>query len=240
MTIESSPPPTPDAAPPRLTMAAFWRDFGDEVLSLDRGLPWTFAQMMLRPGFLVRRYVLVRDPRVVRPLRYFLIGFALLAVSAQISGAAAAALGGFERGFTAEAGPGTVGAAIIAVLGQVQWLLLGIGMPAMAAALLRVHRAQQPNFAEMWVLSMFVAGHCLLLAALPMQFGPHLPAFILPLMLLLPALWFVWTTIGYFTGPMAPRLFRAVLAMILAGVLMILFLLGCVAITSVVLRLWPT
>ncbi len=238
MDIENSPVAAPGAAPPRLTMAAFWRDFGDEVLSLDRGLPWTFMQMLLRPGLLVRRYVLDRDARVVRPLRYFLIGFALLAVSAQISGAAGAALHGFERGFTQQNGAGPESAAIVAVLSQVQWLLLGIGMPAMAAALLRLNHAQQPNFAEMWVLSMFVTGHSLLLWALPMLLGEQMPAIVLPLMLLVPPFWFVSTATGYFTGSLAARIFRALLAMMLAAVLMILFLLGCIAITSVVLRFW--
>ncbi len=226
------------ATPARLTMAAFWRDFGDEVLSLDRGLPWTFWQMLVRPGATVRRYVQQRDARVVRPLRYFLIGFAVLALFSQITGAGSAALGGFERGFTGAHGPGPEGGAILAVMSQVQWLLLGTCMPAMAYALYRLYRVHGPNFAEMWVLAMFVTGHCLLLWALPITLGDHLPAFLFVLMSLLPPGWFVATAVGYFPGPLGARFVRALAAMALAGFLMLLFLIACVAVTSIVLRVW--
>ncbi len=231
-------PRSNDVAPARLTMAAFWRDFGDEVLSLDRGLPWTFWQMLVRPGATVRRYVQRRDARVVRPLRYFLIGFALLALMAQITGAASAALDEFERGFTGQSGPGPEGGAILAVMTQVQWLLLGICLPAMAYALQRLHRLHDPNFAEMWVLSMYVTGHCLLLWALPMMLGDNPPPLLLPLLALIPPVWFVFTAAGYFPGSLGARLARALCALALAGSLMLLFLIACIAVTSIGMRVW--
>ena len=66
--------------PPRLTMAHFWQDFSDEVLSVDRGVPWTFRRMTVNPGAAIRDFVVDRNARMTRPLRYFLIGFALYAL----------------------------------------------------------------------------------------------------------------------------------------------------------------
>jgi hypothetical protein len=54
------------------------RDFADEFLSFDRGLLYTWRAMLLRPGPTVRTYVETRDPRLTKPLRFFVINTAVL------------------------------------------------------------------------------------------------------------------------------------------------------------------
>ncbi|MBY4595037.1 DUF3667 domain-containing protein [bacterium BD-1] len=223
----------PDPAPPeRLTMAAFWRDFGDEVFSLDRGLPWTFLRMFRGPGALVRDYVVVRDRRIVRPLRFFLVGFALLALVFSLAGGVESARAGFYAGFDGQA-PG-VAAAIWWLLSQVQLLLVLVVLPAGAMALDRVYRGHGPSFAEMWVLCLFVAGQAMAVAALlfALDEWSHVPG-MGPLLLLQAPAWFLATAIGYFPGASWPRrTLRAAAALALAAVLCFLFLVALVSCTA--------
>jgi hypothetical protein len=222
-----------DPAPPeRLTMAAFWRDLGQEAFSLDRGLPWTVLEMFRRPGALVRDYVVTRDARIVKPLRHFLVGFALLALVFSLAGGAAS----FREGlFEGASGRGRdASAALWWLLGHVQVVLVLVVMPAGALALERVYRRHGPTFAEMWVLCLFVAGQAMMVAALLFALGEwlHVPGMGL-LLLLQPPVWFVATTMGYFTEASWPRrLACAAAALALAALLCFLFLIALVFFAS--------
>ena len=79
-------------------------------------------------------------------------------------GAPESALAGFREG---QAGGQAGRDAAVAwwVLSQVQWLLLFAAVPATAAALCRAFARDDPNFAEMWVFALYVAGQSLLLGA---------------------------------------------------------------------------
>lgn len=228
-------PPTPDPTPPeRLTMAAFWRDLGEEAFSLDRGLPWTVREMFRRPGALVRDYVLTRNPRIVKPLRFFLVGFALLALVFSMAGGAAS----FREGlFDGASGRGQdASAAIWWLLGKVQVLLVLVVLPAGALALERVYRRHGPTFAEMWVMCLFIAGQAMIVAALPFALGEWLQVPGMGLLLLLqPPVWFLATAVGYFTDASWPRrLVRAAAALVLAALLCLLFLIALVFLASTV------
>ncbi len=219
----------PDPAPPeRLTMAAFWRDLGDEAFSLDRGLPGTFLRMFRGPGALVRDYVATRNPRIVRPLRHFLVGFALLALVFSLAGGVESAREGVHAGLE---GRGREAAeAIWWLLSQVQMLLVLVVLPAGALAIERVYRRHGPTFAEAWVMCLFIAGQAMTVAALAFALDEwlHVPG-MGPLLLLQVPVWFLATAMGYFPGANWLRcLLRAAIALALAMFLCLLFLMALV------------
>ncbi len=72
--------PGPQGAPRPLTLGALLREAVDELLSLDRGLPWTFGLLWRRPRTVVE-LALAGDPRPTRPFRYLLLVFALASVA---------------------------------------------------------------------------------------------------------------------------------------------------------------
>jgi hypothetical protein len=65
----------PGAGPavPRLSVAEFLRDLYAELFKPDRGLPYTAAMLCLWPQQVLRGWLERRDPRYVKPFRYFLI-----------------------------------------------------------------------------------------------------------------------------------------------------------------------
>lgn len=221
--------PSPNAPPPRLTMKAFWRDFGDEVLSLERGLPWTFWQMCRSPGALIRRYVDERDPRVVRPLRWFLLGFALMAVVFQSVGGTESAQSGFRTGLAGRSEDEAIAQALWTVMSHLQWVLLGAVFPAGAHALTVVYRRHGPEFAEMWVFCLYLAGQVLGVWALLLAFDHYLelPG-VAQAMLAMPAAWLIAACLGYFPGRGPAGWLRAVAALLLAAALTMLLVVGAV------------
>jgi hypothetical protein len=208
--------------PPRLTMAAFWRDFSDEVLSLDRGLPWTFWQLLVRPGWLVRLYVDRRDPRVSRPVRYFLLGFVLLALmmgSRSPKGASDSLESIIRSGFGDAGG----GAAVWTVLEHPVLLALVTIVPATASGLRLAYARHAPTFAEMWVFAVYVIAQVFVYWSLigigevwlgerNAEAGAILP----PIILVLPVACLMATCLEYFPEPGLGRVLRASLATLMA------------------------
>lgn len=68
----------------QLTLSEIGRDLADEFLSLDRGLPYTFARLFVAPGATMRRWLEDRDPRITRPVRYLLVATTVLAAVAYL------------------------------------------------------------------------------------------------------------------------------------------------------------
>lgn len=200
--------------PERLTMRAFWRDLADEAFSLERGLPATAWRMLAGPGRLVSDYLVHRPKTITRPFRFFLVGVALFALALAWTGAGEA----FESGYKLGADRGDMGRdqaqASWRILGHGQWWLALLVLPAFAASLQSVFRRDAPNFAEMWVLCLFVAGQALWQSAILLCLASTWPvlAWLLPLPLLvgLPA-----TAAGYFGGRAAGRWLRALAALAL-------------------------
>lgn len=215
---------TSPSPPPRLSTSEFWHEVVEGVFNLERGLPWTFWRMLVAPGRLIRAFVVDRDPRAVRPVRWFLTGFAVAALVFGLTGGDEATLEGMVEAGEASAGSARESAAWW-VLSQVQWLLLVAVVPACAAALRVVFVREQPNFAEMWVFSLYVFGQSLLIGAIAMlvDLAVTLPELALPA---IPAWFFTAASLGYFTGPWPGRVVRTVLALVLSSALVVLFLAG--------------
>jgi hypothetical protein len=224
-TIDATPravEPVP-AAPPRLTMQAFWRDFGDEVFSLDRGVPWTFVRLLRNPGAAIRAYVVDRDARTTRPLRWFLIGFALLALAfGRVGGAGD--LGELIRDAT---GDRDGAAAMWVVLQHILWLLLFTVPPAIAGGLRIAFARHAPSFAEMWVFALYACGQLLVYAAgvLLLPRWPGLDLLGAVAMVAGPPVFLLVACLGYFPQPGLGRVLRGALAAVLGGA----FTLGAIA-----------
>lgn len=234
-TIDTNP--SPPAPPPRLTMRAFWRDFGDEAFSLDRGLSWTFARLTRNPGAAIRAYVVDRDPRMTRPLRYFLVGFALLALvfgtTPGIDG-----IGQLLRVATGDPGGG---AAIWAVLQHALWLLLFTVPTSIAAGLRAAFVRHAPSFAEMWVFALYCCGHLLFAwaATLGLAWGFDLDVLPAITMLVLPPAFLIVASLGYFPDPGAGRVLRAALGAALSGGFAIALIAGVLWVAFHVGKAWP-
>jgi Protein of unknown function (DUF3667) len=225
---------TPVTAPPRLSMRAFWHDVGDEVFSLDRGLLWTAWRMTRRPGSLIRHYVVDRESRTTRPLRFFLIGFALMALAFQYAGAADATIDGVREGMQRGGGRGSaITDAVIVVLRHIQWLLLCIALPVLAGALRLVFRRFDPNFAEMWVFGLYLMGEVWLVWAVLVTLSSFagLPG-LLYLLLVVPPLTLIAACLGYFDGGRLAIAWRALLVTAVVGIAVVLSLGIAIAIAS--------
>lgn len=155
--------------PPRLTLQTFFHDAADELLSFDRGLPYTFLTLFRAPARVVREYIDWRSTRVTKPLRYFLIVALLVNVAASISnrtiakpdaGSAPVAVASPDDAKPMDASAqervadGVGRTAEWLFDNHVDWALL-FAMPFLALACRRTFRAQGYNFAEFWVLALY-------------------------------------------------------------------------------------
>ena len=230
--------PSGDEIPPRLTMAAFWRDFTDEVFSLDRGLPWTFWQLLVRPGWLIRRYVEARDPRITRPVRYYLVGFVLVALVFRATAPVAQLERLVRSGLGSEAG----GTAVWMVLEHMALVVLVTFVPAIACGLRAAYRVHGPTFAEMWVFAVFSVGQMLIywaLASAVMHGYSPSRDLLAVLFVVFPPVYLMATCLGYFPQPGAGRAFRALLAAA-AGAALIYAFAGAILVGAYQLgKHWP-
>jgi hypothetical protein len=130
-----------------LTLKDLWQQVADELFSLDRGLPYTILQLFRAPGATVRRYVLERDPRITRPIRYFLIpGTAFAALTLALRPRLDA---------LTQVRAGTREAAISEFAYDNLLLLAAAGIVVGAIATWIVFRSRRPTLAETGVLSTY-------------------------------------------------------------------------------------
>lgn len=189
--------------PPRLQTRTILGEVAEELLSLDRGLPFTLWQLLAHPGASVRRYIEWRDPRMVRPFRLTLGALAFAALAFALAGADGSFTAGFREGFSqaraADQAPAQSGA-LDWLLAHLQWLLLIVWVPATAEAINRAYRPLGLNLAEQCAIALYAFVPTLMLAGIGILLPlPSLPA-ASPLALLLstlPSLWAAWVMHRY-------------------------------------------
>lgn len=218
-------------------MRVFFADLGDELFSLDRGLPWTFLRLSFNPGRNIRHYIEWRDPRLAKPLRYLLVCLALAAIALHLSGFDTQALAGIEEGFTdtTSDGVGEGVHALIVALSRLDLILPLAWLPATAMAVHRVYGDARINLAEAFVLGMYVLAQLSLVMAVLFVTVPHFvgPSAIGLLLVFLPPIYFAWVCAGYFDTERR-RVLRATLASLTAflalWVLVIAFVIAVVVV----------
>ncbi|MEZ5464756.1 MAG: hypothetical protein R3F22_05915 [Lysobacteraceae bacterium] len=155
-------------APPRITARAFIREMSAKALDLDRGVLHTFVSLCASPGQTLRRWIILRDPRLTRPFRYFLVLVALSLLlqavfglndfspadstaglvsdakrvqQASDAGQAEAAIKGTER----------IASGVLFLRTKHRELLMLMVIPFAAFGLWCAHRRERWYFAEYWV-----------------------------------------------------------------------------------------
>jgi hypothetical protein len=211
--------------PARLTVRAFGEHIADELFSLHRGMPWTFWQLVANPGATLRAYVDWRDPRVTRPVRYFLVALALLGATAWLADLGVKTEQGFDAAYRASEGPAlapppSAPALRLAfdLLARPVVIALLTLLPAFAAAIERVFRTSGINLAESYAISTFVISQVAAMLALLMALGEVMPSELLVLEVVLLALILVYpigAIRGYFRDERRAAA-RAVLVFVVA------------------------
>jgi hypothetical protein len=240
---EINAPEKPVANPTRLTMGGFWRDVADEVFSSDRGLPWTAWRLTVDPGGTIRAYVMRRDPKVTRPLRYFLVGFAVAVLLFQ----SVNNLVSTEHVVRIIFGSGAGATALWAVFQHMLWLTLVTVVPAIACGLRIAYASDRPTFAEMWVFAVYVSGHLLIIMGFTLWAllfgltdGSLRGAIAAIMMVCLPPLYLIATCLGYFPHPGAWRAARALFATVLSYAMSLALASGILMAAFQAGKIWPS
>ncbi|MBC7920198.1 MAG: DUF3667 domain-containing protein [Ferruginibacter sp.] len=64
----------------RITFRRIWNDFVEQITDLERGFPHTIRDLALRPGHMVREYLLGKRRPYLKPLQFYLVMLALFFV----------------------------------------------------------------------------------------------------------------------------------------------------------------
>ena len=156
----------PQVRPPRLSARQLLGDLVEELFSLDRGLLWTFAQLIVRPGGTIRRYIDWREPRLTKPSRLLLLVLAVAALLWQIPSLGIDFGRGMAEGMDVADGgrEALVAQAFLAVVSHFDLWLVVSWVPAVGAAMQRSFRRLGLNLAEA-----VVAGFYSLCLFVPLQ-----------------------------------------------------------------------
>lgn len=224
--IDTSPA-GPRSSPPRLTVAGVLAEIADELLSLDRGLPYTVLCVLRSPGATARRYVEERDPRLTRPFRLALIVLALCAIALHSSGQneefMAGLAHGLQEGRSSGARDGLV-TAMSALFARFDLMLVACWVPAVALAFMSAPIEPRPNFAEATAFSLYALAGLLPLQVALLLATPALGLQPLWGLLLLPLLWLGWAAHAYLSpvGVRGLAVLRIALLALLATVLLLM------------------
>jgi hypothetical protein len=235
-------PAGPKSAPPRLTVTGVFAELADELLNLDRGLPYTVLCVLRSPGATARRYVEQRDPRLTRPFRLALIVLALCALALHSSGQneqfMAGLAQGLQEGRSSGARDGLV-TAMSALFARFDLMLVACWVPAVALAFMSAPIEPRPNFAEATAFSLYALAGLLPLQVALLLGTPALGLQPLWGLLLLPLLWLGWAAYGYLSpaGVRGSAVLRiALLALLATLLLLMLFALAWAAGYAVLAR----
>ncbi len=216
-----------DMSAPRLTTREFLDEIDKELSSLDRGMPWTLLQLLLRPGWAIRRYIKQRDPRLTKPFRFTLVCLAAAALLLHFSGIGP----DFKAGFGASVGSGAASGSTSAMqragvdfFGHLDLLLVLCWLPAVAYALPRAYPKLELNFAEAFVFALYSLSLMVLLLT-PIMLLPVDAALFVALTLLVP-LWALTFSAWGYARPDGYGVVRALGFGLLAGLSCLLLLLG--------------
>lgn len=153
----------------RLTLRSIVAHLLTDALDLDRGLLFTFLELIRRPGAVAREYVKGRTVTYANPVKYFLVMGALTTlvyVNTGLAGEMATGLAeGMKEGSRGEIHPQA--SAVLEVISSYFTLLMAATIPSTALASRLVFRRAGYNYAEHLVFSTFVgAQQCALAVAL--------------------------------------------------------------------------
>ncbi len=162
------------AGVPRLDSRRFMAELAAELIGADRGLRYTCRELLLRPGLTIRRYIIERDARLTRPIRFLLITLALATLAAQFAPNQEAYVVGLLTGLGKGMRPGSspVLQAMSWFGGHLSWVLVATWAPAVGGSGQSLYARSKLNLAEALTFGTYTLGLMLLL---------QLPYLVLPL-----------------------------------------------------------
>ena len=211
---------------PRLSARVFFADVADELFSLDRGVPYTLGQLLLHPGRTIRRYVVERDPRLTKPFRLVVICLAIFTALGHITG--------LDTGFPArlqgvppdqDSTGGAFRAAMTAVTGNFDLVLVLCWVPAIAAGVQSLYKQHQLNYAEVFVFGLYTLPQMLvwlLPMAILVAWTGDAPGWMLPTLTMTPV---ILSAHGYFR-PDGEPLWRAFMCAFFGAFSLVILMLG--------------
>lgn len=218
-----------DPAPvPRLSARVFFNDVAGELFSLDRGVPYTLGQLLLRPGPTIRRYIVERDPRLTKPFRLVVICLAVLAALGHLTGLDAGMTAGLEgTPQDQDSTGGAFRAAIAAVANNFDLVLVLCWVPAIAAGVQSLYKPYQLNYAEVFVFGLYTLPQMLIWLSpmmLLVAWTGNAPGWMLPTLAMTPV---VLSAHGYFR-PDGEPLWRAFMCAFFGAFSLVILMLGAV------------
>jgi hypothetical protein len=216
-----------DPAPaPRLSAQVFFTDVADELFSLDRGVPYTLGQLLLRPGPTIRRYVIERDPRLTKPFRLVVICLAIFTAVGHIAGLDTALPTRFQGAPPdQDSTGGAFRAAMAAVTGNFDLVLVLCWVPAIAAGVQSLYKQHRLNYAEVFVFGLYTLPQMLvwlLPMAILVAWTGDAPVWMLPTLTMTPVM---LSAHGYFR-PEGEPLWRAFMCAIYAAFSLVVLMVG--------------
>lgn len=186
------------AGVPRLDSRRFMAELASELIGTDRGLRYTCGELLLRPGLTIRRYVIERDPRLTRPIRFLLITLALATLAAQFAQNQEAYVGGFLTGLGQGMRPGSppVQQAFSWYFQHLSWVLVACWAPAVGGTSQSLYKRSRLNLAEALTFGTYTLGLMLLLQ-LPTLLLPLPPEITVPWSILAATLPILVANLGY-------------------------------------------
>ncbi len=210
---------------PRLSARSFFQDVADELFSLDRGIPYTLGQLLLRPGPTIRRYVELRDARLTRPFRLVLIVLAAAAALLHLAGAGDVGDGISTAAPATETSSAALNAATAIFTAHFDLFLVLGWVPGIAAGVQGLYRRHALNYAEAFVFGLYTLPQMLLwllpLVLLVATTGAA-PAWLMPLLAMAPV---ARSAHGYFRPEQEP-LWRALLCTLFGAFSVAVLMLG--------------
>lgn len=239
-TITASLPVSDKAPVPRLSARVFFADVADELFSLDRGVPYTLGQLLLHPGRTIRRYVVERDPRLTKPFRLVVICLAIFTALGHITG--------LDTGLPArlqgvppdqDSTGGAFRAAMAAVTGNFDLVLVLCWVPAIAAGVQSLYKQHQLNYAEVFVFGLYTLPQMLvwlLPMAILVAWTGDAPGWMLPTLTMTPV---ILSAHGYFR-PDGEPLWRAFMCAFFGAFSLVILMLGaCMGMLLVYMAIGP-
>ncbi len=211
---------------PRLSTRVFFADVAGELFSLDRGVPYTLGQLLVRPGPTIRRYIVERDPRLTKPFRLVLICLAVVAAVMHLTGIGVD-FPGMQPGRpqSTDSTTNAFRAGLTTVVGNLDVMLVLCWVPAIAAGVQSLYRRHQHNYAEVFVFGLYTLPQ-MLIWLLPMvaliAWTGDAPGWLLPALALAPV---ILSAHGYHCPEREP-LWRAFMVAFYAAFSVVVLMLG--------------
>jgi hypothetical protein len=216
----------------RITFRNILSDFFEQVTELDTGFLRTLKGLTLRPGHMIREYILGKRKPYMRPFQFYLIMLAVYFAFNELMDIDVMEAGNqFSRNIApaqANARQQEVQNAASQLAGKYMKLMLSFLMVTQAFSLRWLYRKSGLYLAEMLVVAMFLTGYHYIFSLIPsvssLVFGYSKPYWIITILAsLLMFAYSTWAVTQFFNQRGTKAIFKAIFSVMLSMVIYIVF-----------------